>query len=104
MHVSDAILCGHALTFAMIVHNKPELSEKYRKSYDRFIAIAKKDLIEKWEKRGTFVVDGPFAGYSESTMFCKPNDMKNWFEQASARPNNAPAPSLPFNKALDMGY
>ena len=104
VHVSDALLVGHALTFAMIVHNKPELKEKYKDSYDRFIAIARRDLIEKWEARGTFVVDGHFAGYSEWTMFCKPNDMKNWFEQASARPNNAPAPSLPFNKALDMGY
>ncbi|MCL2709930.1 MAG: hypothetical protein FWE95_03520, partial [Planctomycetaceae bacterium] len=104
VHVSDALLVGHALTFAMIVHNKPELKEKYKASYDRFIAIARRDLIEKWEARGTFVVDGPFAGYHEWTLFCKPNDMKNWFEQASSRPNNAPAPSLPFNKDLDMGY
>jgi len=104
VHVSDAILCAHALSFAMIVRDKPEFKEKYKKSCDRFIAIVKKDLIEKWHARKTFVEDGPFAGYTEWTMFCKPNDMKNWFEMASVRPNNAPSPSLPFNKALDMGY
>jgi hypothetical protein len=104
VHVSDAILCAHALTFCMLVHDKPELKEKYKKSYDRFIAIAKKDLIEKWDARKTYVEDGPFAGYHETSWYCKPNDMKNWFEKASARPNDAPAPSLPFNKDLDMGY
>jgi len=104
VHVSDAILTAHALTFAMLVHDKPEFKAKYQKSYDRFIAIAKKDLIEKWEVRKTYIEDGLFAGYHETTMFCKPHDMKNWFERTSARPNDAPAPSLPFNKALDMGY
>ena len=104
VHVSDAILCSHALAFAMIVQDKAELKAKYQKSYNRFIAIAKKDLIEKWHARGTFVEDGPFAGYHEWTMFCKPDDGRNWFEMKSARPNNAPMPSIPFNKALDMGH
>ncbi|MCL2744943.1 MAG: hypothetical protein FWE67_13950 [Planctomycetaceae bacterium] len=104
VHVSDAILTGHALTFAMLIHDKPELKKKYKTSYDRFIAVAKTNLIEKWDKRNTYFEDGPFAGYSEGTMFCKPNDMKNWFEKASARPNDAPAPTLPFNKDLDMAY
>ena len=102
-HVSDAILCGHALTFAMIVreHN---LEEKYGESCRRFIDVVAKDLVAKWDARGTYVEDGPFAGYREGTLFCKPNDMKNWFEMESSRPNNAPAPSLPFNKSLDMGH
>ena len=104
VHVSDAILCGHALTFAMIVHDKPELKAKYQKSYDRFIAVVKKDLFEKWDARKTYVEDGPFAGYLETTLYCKPNDRENWFERKTARPDDAPAPSLPFNKALDMGY
>jgi len=104
VHVSDAILCMHALTFAMIVHDNPELQAKYGDSARRFIAVVRKDLIEKWDARKTFVEDGPFAGYHERTMFCNPNDMKNWFERASTRPNDAPAPSLPFNKSLDMGY
>ena len=103
-HVSDAILSAHALTFAMIIHDQPELKEKYGKSCERFIAVVRKDLIEKWDSRKTFVVDGPFAGYREGTLYCKPDDRKNWFERESVRANDAPTPSLPFNKALDMGY
>ena len=109
VHVSDALLVSHALTFAMIVHDKPELKAKYQESYDRFIAIARKDLIEKWEARGTYIEDGPFAGYHAWTMYCLPNtsvfnDENNWFERTSGRPNNAPEPALPFNKSMDMAY
>lgn len=103
-HVSDSILCAHALSFAMIVHDKPELKQKYKKSYDRFIAIVKKDLIEKWDARKTYVEDGPFAGYREGTLFCKPDDMKNWFEQESGRSKDASSPALPFNKSLDVAH
>ncbi|MCL2348718.1 MAG: hypothetical protein FWC50_10720 [Planctomycetaceae bacterium] len=103
VHVSDAILTSHALTFAMIVHDNPALQAKYGDSCKRFIAIARKDLIEKWNARKTFIDDGPFGGYREGTMFCKPGDTKNWFEMKTARTDNK-APSLPFNKALDMAY
>ena len=104
VHVSDAILCSHALTFAMIVHDDPELQVKFGDSCKRFVAIVKRDLIGKWDTRKTWIEDGPFAGYREGTLYCKPGDLENWFEQESARPDNAPAPSLPFNKALDMAY
>ena len=103
VHVSDAILTGHALTFAMIIHDRPELQAQYGESCKRFIALARKDLIEKWDTRKTFVDDGPFGGYRDGTMYCKPGDMKNWFELDSARTDNK-APSLPFNKSLDMAY
>ena len=102
VHVSDSILISHALAFAMIVHDHPELKEKYGKSADRFLRTAKKDLIEKWNNRGTFIEDGPFGGYTEWNRFCKPNDMDNWFELKTGRPNDTPMPSLPFNKSMDM--
>ena len=103
VHVSDAILCSHALKFAMIVHDQPELQTKYDVSCKRFIAIVQKDLIEKWHARGTFIDDGPFGGYRDGTMYCKPGDLENWVEKDTARTDNK-APSLPFNKALDMAY
>ena len=105
VHVGDAILVGHLLHFAVIIHQNPALKGKYGKSADRFVQIAKKDLIEKWEKRGTFVVDGPFAGYREWNMFCKPEDIQGeWYVNENARGQGMPFPSLPFNKALDMAY
>lgn len=105
VHVGDAILVEHLLHFATIIHHHPALKGKYGNSADRFVQIAKRDLIEKWEKRGTFVVDGPFAGYREWNMFCKPEDIKGeWYTNDHARGQDAVFPSLPFNKALDMAY
>jgi len=103
VHVSDSILIKHMLEFAMIIKENPALREKYGESADLFTEIGKKHLIEKWEKRGTLVVDGPFAGYKEWDMFCKPDDIKGeWFREPNARQGGAPMPCIPFNKAMDM--
>ena len=104
VHVSDAILIEHMLNFAGIVHRNPALKEKYGKSAQRFLEIAKRDLIEKWEKRGTFVVDGPFAAYKEWNMYCKPGNMGVWYKNDQARGDNSPVPSLPFNKSMDIAH
>lgn len=104
VHVSDAILLSHALTFAMIVHDHPELSGKFGKSAIYFLHTAKRDLIEKWNKRGTFFEDGPFGGYCEWDHYCTPGDLKNWSQKEIVRPGGGRNPSLPFNKSLDMAY
>jgi len=105
VHVGDAILIEHMLHFASIIHHNSHLKEKYGKSADRFVGIAKKDLFEKWEKRGTFIVDGPFAGYREWNMFCKQGDIEGeWYVDDNARGQGTVFPSLPFNKAIDMAY
>ena len=104
VHVSDAILIDHALTFAMIVHDRPELRDKYAESTKRFLATAKRDLIEKWNKRGTFVEDGPFGGFREWDHYCKPGDLENWFQKEVVRPNGLPNPALPFNKSLHIAH
>ena len=93
VHVGDAILIDHLLHFARIVQG----NAKYQQSAQRFIAIGKRDLIEKWEKRGTFVEDGPFAGFREWNMYCKPDNMKEWYKVESRG-------CLPFNKAMDMAH
>ena len=105
VHVSDAILIKHMLHFATIVHRNPNLKTKYGKSAERFVQIGKRDLIEKWEKRGTFIVDGPFAGYREWNMFCNPEDIEGeWYEDNNVRGQGVVTPSLPFNKAMDMAH
>ena len=105
VHVGDAILVVHLLHFASIIHRHPELKQQYGKSAERFIAIGKRDLIEKWEKRGTFVVDGVFAGYREWNRFCKPDDIAGeWYTTDQARGEGVAFPSLPFNKAMDMAH
>jgi len=102
VHVGDAILFKHLLTFAEIVHDNPDLKEKYGESAQKFLELAKRDLIEKWEKRGTFFVDGPFAGYIEWNMFCNPGEMDKWTVNNQVRGEGSTTPSIPFNKDLDM--
>ena len=104
VHVGDAILVERMLSFSMIVHFNPALKERYGKSAQRFIDIAKRDLLEKWEKRGTLVVDGPFAGYKEWDMYCKPDNLKEWYKNEFGRGGKTPVPCLPFNKSLDMAH
>jgi len=104
VHVGDAILIKHLLHFAAIVHKNPALKGKYGKSARRFVNIARRDLIEKWEKRGTFIVDGQFAGYAEWNKFCKPGNMAEWFIEDHARGEGVPFPCLPFNKSMEMAY
>ena len=101
-HVGDAILVKHLLAFAEIIHDNPDLKEKYGESAKRFVDIAKRDLIEKWEKRGTFFVDGPFAGYTEWNMFCNPGELDKWTANNNVRGEGATTPSIPFNKDMDM--
>ena len=97
-HVGDAILIKHMLDFAIIVKENPELREKYGESADKFVDIAKKDLVEKWNSRGTLRIDGPFAAYEEWPLYCSPNDLKG--EWHSEGKHNLFV--LPFNKSLDM--
>ncbi|MDR2037962.1 MAG: hypothetical protein LBQ60_08565 [Bacteroidales bacterium] len=104
VHVGDAILVTHMLRFSLIVYGNHDMKEKYGKSALRFINIGKKDLIEKWEKRGTYIVDGPFAGYDEWNQFCKPGNMNEWYIDDHPRGQNSSSPALPFNKAMDMGH
>ncbi len=99
VHVGDSILIDHMLRFAMIVKDNPKLQKKYGKSAARFIEIAKKDLIEKWNKRGTFATDGPFACYLDNDLFRKAGE-KEFFQQKED--NKRSRHALPFNKSLDM--
>ena len=97
VHVGDAILFSPMLSFAEVVFDNPGLKAKYGASADKFVALAKRDLIEKWEARGTFFVDGPFAGYHEWNQFCKPGDLDNWYV------DEAHSQSIPFNKDMHVG-
>jgi len=102
VHVGDALLWKHILTFSEVVHDNPELKANYGASARKFVDTAKRELIEKWEKRSTFHVDGPFAGYHEWNQFCKPGELDKWFTQDDPRNEGCPIPSVPFNKDMHM--
>jgi len=101
VHVGDSILVDHMLEFAEVVRADPALSKNktYRQAADRYVALARKDVIEKWDSRGTWREDGPFGGYVSWDTYCNPNDLANWKKMPEARNSGL---SLPFNKQNDM--
>ena len=90
-HVGDAILMNAFLGYAEIVLKDPALKEKYGTKAQGYVDLAKKHLIEKWDKRDTWMVDGPYGHYYIQKMFIDPKK-KAFVNKASLQL------SIPFNK------
>ena len=99
VHVGDAILFNPMLRFAEVVRADEGLRTRYGASADRYIALAKKHLIEKWDARGTYREDGPYGAYISWDRYLTPGDWSQWREIAIDKSTL----SLPFNKQFDMG-
>ena len=100
VHVGDAILLDGMLEFAEIVRNEPNLQKKYGEAARRYIALARRDLIEKWDARGTWQQDGPFGGYRSWNQYGEPGQLKDWKVRQEIQNSSL---SLPFNKQNHMG-
>lgn len=100
VHVGDAILLTHMLAFAEEVLGDAALANRYGAAARRYIAIARRDLFEKWDARGTWYEDGPFGGYRSWNRYGDPDELKRWTERNHIRNSGL---SLPFNKHEDMG-
>lgn len=100
VHVGDAILVEGMLAFAELVHSDKRLQPRYGEAARRYVAIAEKDVMEKWDARGTWYQDGPFGGYIAWDRYCEPRDLKRWSVRKEIKNSNL---SLPFNKQEDMG-
>jgi hypothetical protein len=99
VHVGDAILINPMLRFAEVVLADDALKKTHGPRAQRYVQLAQRDLIEKWDKRGTWHNDGPQGSYRAWNRYLTPNDLSTW--------HNSPDPkaglSLPFNKQMDMG-
>jgi len=93
--VGDASLLSSILDFAVLVNENPELKTKYGKKADSYVQVAKKDFVEKYDHRGSWVEDGPFASYVSVPGFVKTDSAKTWL------PRTQPGVSNPFNKLFD---
>lgn len=100
-HVSDAILINPMLEFAEIVFKSKdgELRRKYEKKAKAYLELAKKDVIEKWDRRGTWQEDGPLGAYVSWDRYMTIDNLKEWRKFPVVKSNL----SLPFNKNMDMG-
>ena len=99
-HVGDAILVNGLLDFSLLVKENRDLQKKYQVKADEFVALAKKDLIEKCDKRGTWKVDGNVGGYISFEKYMEPGNTKEWKYGSEVIKSGM---SHPFNKQMDMG-
>lgn len=100
VHVGDAILLEGMLAFSELVLKDPQLRERYGAAARRYVAVAERDVIEKWDARGTWYEDGPIGGYIGWNRYCLPGDLKRWPVRNDITRSNL---SIPFNKHMDMG-
>jgi hypothetical protein len=97
--VGDAILFAGILDFSVLVLEDKKLKRKYGDKARSYVETAKKDVIEKWDKRGCFYEDGPFGGYIGFGKFFKPGDISEWISNPEV---NRAGVSHPFNKQMDV--
>jgi hypothetical protein len=99
VHVGDAILFDGMLAFAEVVLKDPALKARYGQAANRYVAIARHDVIEKWDRRGTWREDGPFGAYVSWNKYLAPGNTREFRERNEISRSNL---TLPFNKQNDM--
>jgi len=98
--VGDAILVAGILDFCVLVSENDNLKSKYGDKANSYIAIAKKDFIEKWDKRGCWIDDGPYGAYIGFSKYLKADNLKEWVYAPEVSRSGI---SHPFNKQMDVG-
>lgn len=99
-HVGDAILLTSILDFSVLVLEDKDLKSKYGAKANEYVRIAAKDFVEKYDKRGTWIEDGPYGSYVGFDKFLKPGNMTQWVHDPSVSRARI---SHPFNKQMDAG-
>ena len=98
--VGDAILLTGILDFSVLVLENDTLKKVFGNKANTYVVIAKKDFVEKWDKRGTWYEDGPYGSYIGFNKFLKPGNLKEWIYNPQVERAGI---SHPFNKQLDVG-
>ncbi|MBT3602660.1 MAG: hypothetical protein HN521_06285 [Candidatus Latescibacteria bacterium] len=99
VHVGDAILVNPMLRFSEVILKDHGLKAKYGEAAEKYVSLAKKHLIEKWDARGTWREDGPYGSYASWNQYLEPGDLSQWRDKDIKKSTL----SLPFNKQFDMG-
>ena len=96
-HVGDAIIFAPMLSFAEVVLKDPELKKKYGEAAEKYVDLAKRDLFEKWDKRGTWKKDRAWGCYIDWGMVSTKAHPDVW------KKDTGPCIAEPFNKNNHMG-
>jgi hypothetical protein len=98
--VGDAILLTGILDFSVLVMEDKNLKKKYGEKTNSYIELAKKDFIEKWDKRGCWIEDGPYGTYIGFNKYVKPDSLSAWILAPHVARSGV---SHPLNKQMDVG-
>jgi len=101
VHVGDAILLDRMLEFSELVLKDPALKAKYAEPANRYVQVARKHLIEKWDRRGTWREDGPYGAYVSFNRYCEPGKLDQWKALPEGQTEKQGL-TLPFNKQNDV--
>jgi hypothetical protein len=93
--VGDAILFSGILDFSVLVLENDTLKGTYGAKAKSYVDAAKRDFVEKWDRRGSWVEDGPYSSYIGAGAFTKTDSTKTWV------PKTQPGMSNPQNKLFD---
>ncbi len=98
--VSDALAVNPMLEFSELVLNDPELTSIYGEEAQKYIEFAREHVIEKWDKRGLWRVEGEYGDYIFGNDFIDPDDPAKWVTDTSCRNSGM---SQKFNIANKLG-
>lgn len=98
-HVGDAILLREILDFSVLVLKDSLLSTMYESKAKSYVEIAKKHLIEKWDKRDTWKEDGKFGAYVTDDQYMAPGNLTEWKYGSEVTKSGL---THPFNKQNDL--
>ena len=99
-HVGDAILITALLDFSVLVLEDKDLKKKYAEKANSYVKLAARDFVEKYDKRGTWIEDGPYGSYVGFDKFLNPGDLSAWVHEPTV---SRAGISHPFNKQMDAG-
>ena len=99
VHVGDAILVSPMLHFAEVVLGDSVLAVRYGERARAYMDLARRDLMEKWDARGTWRVDGEGGVYVSWDQYLEPGKLEAWKKLGADKS----ILSLPYNKQMDMG-
>ena len=102
VHVGDGILINQMLDFSETVlkSGDEKLRQKYGEKANSYVDLAKKHLIEKYDKRGTWIDNGAYGNYVSWDRYMTAENTKEWKKMPEVQNS---ALTLPFNKNMVMG-
>jgi len=98
-HIGDGIIAKGLLGFAEVVLARESYKKLYGDHAQAYVDYVEKHVIEKWDKRGTWIEDGPY-GYYKTWDWFKNSNKGKWKQRPGVTYANM---SYALNKQETLG-